>query len=161
MLKIFQARFQQYMNRELPDVQADFRKGRGTWDQITIIWWIIEKAREFQRKSISALLTMPKLLTVWIRANCGKIFKRWEYQMLPAYWEICMQVKEQHLEPDQWTGSKIGKEYVKAVYRHPTYLTYMPSTSCKRLGWRKHKLESRLPGEISITSNMQMTPPLC
>ena len=139
MLKIFQARFQQYMNWELLDVQADFRKGRGTWDQITIICWIIEKAREFQRKSISALLTMPKLLTVWIRANCGKLFKRWEYQTLPAYWEICMQVKEQHLEPDQWTGSKIGKEYVKAVYRHPTYLTYMPSTSCKRLGWRKHK----------------------
>ena len=60
---------------------------------------------------------------------------------------------------EQQTGSKSGKEYVKAVYRHPAYLTYMQSTSCKMLGWMKHKLESRLPGEISITSDMQMTPP--
>ena len=65
-------------------------------------------------------------------------------------------------EPDmeQWTGSKLGKEYVKAAYCHPAYLTYMQSSSCKTLGWMKHKLESRLPGEISITSDMQMTPPL-
>ena len=69
-----------------------------------------------------------------------------------------MQVKKQQLEPDmeQQTGSKLGKEYVKAVYCHPAYLTYMQSTSCKMLGWVKHKLESRLPGEISITSDMQM-----
>ena len=68
----------------------------------------------------------------------------------------------QQLEPDmkQWTGSKLGKEYVKAVYCHPAYLTYMQSTSCKMLGWMKHNLESRLPGEISITSDKQMTPPL-
>ena len=72
MLKIFQARLQQYMKRELPDVQAGFRKGRETRDQIAKICWIMEKAREFQRKtSISALLTMPKPLTVWI-TNCGK-----------------------------------------------------------------------------------------
>ena len=73
-----------------------------------------------------------------------------------------MQVKEQQLELDmeQQTGSKSGKEYVKAVYCHPAYLTYMQSTSCKMPGWVKHKLESRLPGEISITSDMQMTPPL-
>ena len=111
MLKSFQARSQQYMDQELPDVQTGFRKGRGTWDQIAIICWIIERAREFQRKSTSALLTVPKLLTVWITANCGKFFKRWEYQTLPAYWETCMQVKEQHLEPDmeQWTGSKLRK----------------------------------------------------
>ena len=72
-----------------------------------------------------------------------------------------MQVKEQHLEPDmeQWTGSKMGKEYVKAVYHHPSYLTYIQSTSCDMLGWMKHKLESRLPGEIPITSDMQMTSP--
>ena len=71
-----------------------------------------------------------------------------------------MQVKKQQLELDmeQQTGSKLGKEYVKAVYCHPAYLTYMQSTSCKVLGWMKHKLESRLPGEISITSDMQMTP---
>ena len=73
-----------------------------------------------------------------------------------------MHVKKQQLEPDmeQWPGSKLGKEYVKAVYCHPAYLTYMQSTSCKMPGWMKHKLESRLLGEISITSDMQMTPPL-
>ena len=73
-----------------------------------------------------------------------------------------MQVKKQQLEPDmkQQTGSKLGKEYVKAVYCNPAYLTSMQSTSCEMPGWRKHKLESRLLGEISITSDMQMTPPL-
>ena len=72
MLKILQARLQQYVNRELPDVQAGFRKGRGTRDQIANVHWIIEKAREFQETSISALLTTPKPLTVWITINCGK-----------------------------------------------------------------------------------------
>ena len=73
-----------------------------------------------------------------------------------------MQVRSQQLELDmeQQTGSKSEKEYVKAVYCHPAYLTYMQSTSCETLGWRKHKLESRLPGEVLITSDMQMTPPL-
>ena len=73
-----------------------------------------------------------------------------------------MQVKKQQLELDmeQQTGSKWGKEYSKAVYCHPAYLTYMQNTSCEMLGWMKHKLESRLLGEISITSDMQMTPPL-
>ena len=73
-----------------------------------------------------------------------------------------MQIKKQQLEMnmDQQTGSKSGKEYIKAVCCHPDYLTYMQSTSCKMLGWMKRKLESRLPGEISITSDMQMTPPL-
>ena len=72
MLKFLQARLQQYVNHELPDVQAGFRKGRGTRDQIANIRWIMEKAREFQKTSISPLLTMPKLLTVWITINCGK-----------------------------------------------------------------------------------------
>ena len=73
-----------------------------------------------------------------------------------------MQVKKQQLELDMelQTGSKSGKEYNKAVYSHPDYLTYMQSTSCDMPGWMKHKLELRLPGEISITSDMQMTPPL-
>ena len=87
------------------------------------------KKQESSRKiSIYALLTMPKLLTVWITTNCGKFFKRWEYQNTwPASWEFCMQVKKEQLELDmeQQTGSKSGKEYVKAVYRHPAYLTYM------------------------------------
>ena len=80
MLKILQARFQQYVNRELPDVQDGFRVDRGTRDQIANICWIIEKAGEFQKTSTSALLTMPKPLTVWITTNCGKFLKRWEYQ---------------------------------------------------------------------------------
>ena len=71
---------------------------------------------------------MPKALTVWITTKCGKFLKKWEYQTtFPASWEICMQVKKQQLEPDveQQTGSRLGKEYVKAVYCHPVYLTYM------------------------------------
>ena len=87
------------------------------------------KKQENSRKtSTSALLTMAKPLTVWITTNCGKFWKRWEYQTtLPASWEICMQVKKQKLELDmeQRTGSKLGKEYVKAVCCRPAYLTYM------------------------------------
>ena len=79
-----------------------------------------------------------------------------------ASWEICMQVRKQQLELDmgQQTGSKYEKDFVKAVYCPPAYLTYMQSTSWEMLDWKKHKLESRLPGEISITSDMQITPPL-
>ena len=93
MLKILQARLQQYVNRELPDVQAGFRKGRGTRAQIANICWIMKKAREFQKKtSISAFLIMPKPLTVRITTNCGKFLKGWEYQTIwPASWEIWMQ----------------------------------------------------------------------
>ena len=82
MIKIIQARLQQYVNQELPDVQAGFRKGRRTRDEIANINWIIEKAREFQKKekSISVSLTTLKPLTVWITTNCGNILKRWEYQ---------------------------------------------------------------------------------
>ena len=92
-----------------------------------------------------------------------KILQEMEYQTIwPASWEICMEVKKQLLEMDmeQLTSSKSGKEYIKAVYCHPAYLTYMQSTSREMPGWMNHKLESRLPGEISITSDMQMTPPL-
>ena len=121
------------------------------------------KKQESSRKtSVSTWLTMPKPLIVWITTNCGKFSKRWEYQTTwPASWEICMQVRKQQLELDmeQQTGSKWGKEYIKAVYCHHAYLTYMQSTSWETLGWMKHKLESRLLGEISITSDMQMTPP--
>ena len=110
MLKILQARLQQYVNCELPDIQAGFRKGRATRDQIANIHWFTEKAREFQKKtSTSALLTMPKPLTVCITTNCGKFFKRWEYQTTwCTSWEICMQVRKQQLELDmeQQTGSK-------------------------------------------------------
>ena len=111
---------------ELPDVQAGFRKGRGTRDQIANIQWIIEKARELKKPSTSALLTTPKPLTVWITTNCGIFWKRWEYQATwPVSWEICMEVKKQQLELDmeQWTGSTLGKEYVKDIYCYLAYLT--------------------------------------
>ena len=147
ILKILQASLQQYMNCELPDVQAGFRKGRGTRDQIADIHWIIEKAREFQ-KNIDLCFIDYATAFVWITTNCGKFLKRWEYQTTsPISGEICMQVKKQP-DMEQQTGSKLGKEYVKAVYCHPAYLTYMQSTSCKMLGWMKHKLESIFPGEI-------------
>ena len=92
-----------------------------------------------------------------------KILKEMGYQTTwPASWETYMQVRKQQLElnMEQQTGSKSGKEYVKAVYCHPAYLTYMQSTSWKMPGWMKHNLESRLLAEISIASDMQMTPPL-
>ena len=86
---------------------------------------------------------MIKPLTVWITTNCGKFLKRWEYQStLPASWEICMKVKNQHLELDmeKQTGFKLRKEYVKDVYCHPAYLTYMQNISCEIISWKKHKL---------------------
>ena len=101
MLKILQARLQQYMNCELPDVQAGFRKGIGTRDQIANIHWIIEKAREFQKNIHFCFIDYAKALTVWITTNCGKFLERQEYQTTwPASWEICMQVKKQQLELD-------------------------------------------------------------
>ena len=109
MLKILQARLQQYVNCELPDLQAGFRKGRGTRDQIGTICWITEKAREFQKTSTFALLTIPKPLTMRTTTNCGKFWKRWKYRTTwPASWEICMQVRKQQLELDmeQQTRSK-------------------------------------------------------
>ena len=108
MLKMLQARLQQYVNRELPDVQAGFRKGRGTRDQITNICWIKEKAREFHKNIYFWFIDYAKDF-VWITINSGKFFNRWEYQTTwPASWEICMQVRNQQLELDmeQQTGSK-------------------------------------------------------
>ena len=99
MFKILQARLQQYMNCELPDIQARCRKGRGTADQTVNICGS-SKNQEISRKT-SALLTTSKPLTVWITINCGKFFKRWEYQTTwPASWEICVQIKKQQLELD-------------------------------------------------------------
>ena len=101
MLKILQARLQQYVNHELPDAQVGFRKGRGTRDQIANIHWIIEKQESSRKTSTSALLTTPKSMTMWITTNCGKFWKKWEYQTTwPASWKICMQVRMQQLELD-------------------------------------------------------------
>ena len=107
--------------------KTGLRKGRGTRDQIANVHWIIQKARVFQKTSPASLTTL-KPLTMWITTNWGKFFKRWEYQTtLSASWEICIQVKKQQLELDmeQWTGSRLGKEYLKAVECHPAYLTSM------------------------------------
>ena len=101
MLKILQARLQQYVNRELPDVQAGFRKGRGTRDQIANIRWIIEKAREFQKNIYFCFIDYANAFDCVITINCGKFFERWEYQTTwPASWETCMQVRKQQLELD-------------------------------------------------------------
>ena len=163
MFKILQARLQQYVNHELPDVQAGFRKGRGTRDQIANIHWILEKTREFQKNIFVCFIDYAKAFDCVDHNKLENSSRRWEYQAtLPASWEICMQVKKQQLELDmeQQTCSKSGKEYIKAVYYHLAYLMYMHFTSCKMLSWMKNKLESRLLGEISITSDMQMIPPL-
>ena len=117
MLKILQARLQQHVNQELPDVQTGFRKGRRTRDQIASIHWIIEKAKEFQKNS--SLIDYSKA-SVWITTNSGKSLKRWEYQTtLPASWETCMQAEKQQLKPDveQQTASKLGKEYTPRLTR--------------------------------------------
>ena len=161
MLKILLARLQQYMNRELPDVQAGFRKGRGTRDQLANICQITQKAREFQEISTPAFLAPLKPLAVWI----NKLWKILKEMGIPSTWpssrEIWLHVKKQQLELDmeQQTGFKRGKGYEKAVYCHTAYLTFMQSTSCEMPGWMNHKLESRFLGEISTTSDMQIILP--
>ena len=109
MLKILQVRLQQYANHELPDVQAGFRKGRGTRNQIANSRWIIEKAREFQKNIYFCFIDYAKAFDCMDHRNCGKFWKRWEYQNTwPASWDVCMQVRKQQLELDmeQQTGSK-------------------------------------------------------
>ena len=145
--------------------KLDFKKAEETEIKLTTSTGSSKKEENSIKSSTSASLTTPKPLTVWITTNCGQFFKRWEYQTtLPSPWEICMQVKKQQLELDmeKQTGSKLWKEYVKAVYCYPAYLTYMQSTSCKMLGWMKHKVESGLPGRniSNLRYWYQMTPPL-
>ena len=104
----------------------------------------LKKQKSSRKTATSGLLTMPKPLTLWITTSYGKFLKGCKYQTtLPVSWEICVQAKKQQLELDieQWASSNLGKKYVKDVYCHPDYLTYMKSTSCKMLGWMKHKLE--------------------
>ena len=116
ILKILPARLQQYLNWEFPDVQAGFRKGRETRDQIANICCIIEKAREFQKTPTFASLTMLKPLAVWITTHCGKFWKRWEYQTtLPTSWEIYTQVRKQQLELNvgQQTVSKLCNSHIR------------------------------------------------
>ena len=129
------------------------------------LWtFVSQKKQESSIKtSISALLTMPKRLTVWITIHCWKFLKKWEYQTTwPVSWEICMQVRKQvrtgHGTTDWF---QIGKRLHQGRIWSPClFNSYAEYTSWETLGWMKHKLESRLVGEISITSDMQMTPPL-
>ena len=150
VLKSLQTRLQQYMNHELPDVPAGFRKGRGTIGQIANICWIMEKAREFQKNI--CFIDVPKPLTVWITTNCGKFLKRWEYQTtLPASWEICMQVRRQQ----NWTWTtdwfQIGKGVHQGCILSPClYNLYA-------LEMLRIKISRR---NIKETSDMQMMPSL-
>ena len=163
MLKILQARPKQYVNHELPDIQAGFRKDRGTRDQIANIHWIIKKARAFEKN------------VYFFFIDCAKAFDSVDHNKL---WKILKEMGiTDHLtcllrnlyagqEATVRTGHgttdwfQIGKGVCQGCILSPAYLTSMQSTSWETLGWKKHKLESRLPGEITITSDMQMTPPL-
>ena len=128
MPKIFQDRLQQYMNQELPDVQAGFRKGRGTRDQIANIHWIIEKAREFQRNIYFCFIDYAKDFDC---VNHHKLWNILQEMGIPDHLTCLLrnlyagQEATVRLDMEQQTGSKLGKEYVKAVYCHPAYLTYM------------------------------------
>ena len=117
------------------------------------------KQDNFRKTSIFVSFTTLRPLTVWITTNCEKFLKRWEYHTaLPVSWESCMQVKKHQLKTnmEQWTVSKLGKSYNKTIYCHPVCLTSMQITSWEMLVWMSHKLESRLPEEISTTSDLQM-----
>ena len=161
MFKILQARLQQYVNLEFPDFKLDLGKAE---DQKSNYQHLLDhrKSRRVPEKHLLLLYwLMPKPLTLWITTNCGKFFKR-----LPNHLTCLLRNLYSGQEATVRTGHgttdwlQIGKEYIKAVYCHPAYLTYMQSTSCKMPGWMKHNLESRFLGKISITSDMQMTPPL-
>ena len=132
------AGFSNMWTKNLQMIKLDLEKAEESEIKLPTSVGSRKKQESSREVCTSGLLTMPKLLTVWITINCGKFLKRWEYQTTwPASWEICMQVKKQQLELDmeqQQTGSKEGKEYVKAVYYHPAYLTYMQSTSSKMPG---------------------------
>ena len=164
MLKILQARLQQYMNCELPDVQPGFRKGRGTRDWFANIPWIIKKSERVPEKHLLLLYWLCQSLwlygsqqTVMGNNRDGKYKEIGIPDHLTCLWRNLYAGQEATVRSGHGTGSKLGKEYIKSVYCHPAYLTYMQSTSWEMLGWMKYKLVAR---EISITSDMQMTSPL-
>ena len=138
-------------------------KAEETWDQVANIHWIMEKARAFQKNVYFCFIDYSIAFDSVDHHKLWKILKEMGMPDHLTYLlrNLCIQVKKQKVEPDmeQQTGSNSGKEYVKAVYCHPAYLTSMQTISCKMLGWMRHKLELRLPWEISITSDRQMTPP--
>ena len=132
MLKILQTRLQQFMNHELPDVQIGFRKGRGTRDQITNIHWIIEKAREFQKNIYFCFIDYAKAFDCVDHTKLWKILQEMGIlDYLTCFLRNLYPGQEAKLElnMEQQSGSKLGKEYIKAVYCHPAYLTSMQNTS--------------------------------
>ena len=126
MLKILQGRLQQYVNHELPDVQAGFRKGRGTRDHVANICWIIEKAKEFQKNIYFCFIDYAKAFTCVDHSKLWKILNKME---IPDHLTSLLRNLYAELDMKQQTGSKLGKEYVKAVYCHSAYLTSVQSTS--------------------------------
>ena len=130
------------MNRELPDVQVGFRKGRGTRDQIANICWIIEKAREFQKIIYFCFIDYAKAFDC---VDHNKLWKILKEMGIPSHLTCILRnlyagQEATELDMEQQTGSKYEKEYIKAVYCHPACLTYMQNTSCEMPGWMKHKL---------------------
>ena len=132
VLKILQVRLQQYVNHELPDVQTGFRKGRGTRDQIANIRWIIEKARAFQKYIYFCFIDYVKVFVFVDHNKRWKILKEMGIQdhLSCLLRNLYAGQEATKLDMEKWTGSKLGKEYIKAVYCHPAYLTYIQSTSC-------------------------------
>ena len=147
------------MNHELPEVQAGFRKGRGKRDQIVNIQWIIKNDRDFKKNIYFCFIDYAKAFACVGHSKMWEILQEMgEPDHLTCLLRNLYLGQKQQLEQDmeQWAGSKLGKEYIKAVYCHSAYLASMLSTSCEMPGWISHKLESRLPKEISTISDMQM-----
>ena len=159
MLKILQARLQQYMNWEPPDVQAGFRKGRGTRGQTANICWIIKKAREFQKNIYFCFIDYAKAFGCV--DHCGKFWKRWEHQItLPASWEICMQVKKQQLESHGTTNwFQIGKGIHQGCILLSNLFNLYAEYIMQNARLDEAQAGIKIARRISITSNMQMTPP--
>ena len=160
MLKILQVRLQQYMNWELPDVEARFSKCRETRDQIANIYWLIEIASEFQKNIYFCFIYYTKAFDC---VGHNKLWKILKEMVMPdpitcprnLYAGQEAIVRTRHGAMDWF---QLGKEYVKTIYCHLAYLIYMQSTSWEMPAWMNHKLESRLRGEISRTSDMQVIP---
>ena len=161
VFKILQARLQQYWNQELPDVPTGFRKVRGTRDEIANIGWIIKEAWEFQKNIYFHFIDCTKAFDC---VDHNKLWTVLKEMGIPDHLTCLLRNLYAGQEATVRTGhgitdwSQIGEVVLKVVCCHPAYLTYVQSTWCKMLDWIKHKLESRLLGEI--TSDMQTTPPL-
>ena len=160
MLTILQVRLQQYMNYELQMCKLDLEKAEEPEIKLPMSVGSSKKQESSKKTSSFALLITPKPLTVWITTNCGKFWKRWEYQTTwPASWEICMQVKKQQLEPDirlvpNWEGECQGGILSPCLF--DLYAEYI----MRNAGLEEAQAGIKILGQISITSDMQMTPPL-